>query len=275
VPGPTDIARSTALYGRSAVRIARRRRRLGSEERLVFVVGSPRSGTTFTGRALGSLPGFVDLDEVQPWKAAIPGLLAEPDDAAARRLRTILQRVRTLGLAGGLRGVEQTPETSFVLPAALRAYPDALAVHVVRDGRDVATSLLERGWLNAARTGADDADLPFGPHPRFWVEPGREQAFSEVSDATRAAWAWRRYVTAASAVPDRTVVVRYENLVSDPAAAAAPVAARLEVDPELVTTAFARAHDTSVGRWRRDLTPEQLADVEREAKDVLAGLGYA
>jgi hypothetical protein len=92
VPGPTDIARSTALYGRSAVRIARRRRRLGSEERLVFVVGSPRSGTTFTGRALGSLPGFVDLDEVQPWKAAIPGLLAEPDDAAARRLRTILQR---------------------------------------------------------------------------------------------------------------------------------------------------------------------------------------
>jgi hypothetical protein len=135
VPGPTDIARSTALYGRSAVRIARRRRRLGSEERLVFVVGSPRSGTTFTGRALGSLPGFVDLDEVQPWKAAIPGLLAEPDDAAARRLRTILQRVRTLGLAGGLRGVEQTPETSFVLPAALHAYPPALADHVVGNGR--------------------------------------------------------------------------------------------------------------------------------------------
>ena len=43
----------------------------------MFVVGSPRSGTTFTGRALGSLPGFVDLDEVQPWKAAIPELLGE------------------------------------------------------------------------------------------------------------------------------------------------------------------------------------------------------
>jgi hypothetical protein len=275
VPSPTDIARSAALYGRSAVRIARRRRKLGSEERLVFVVGSPRSGTTFTGSALGSLPGFVDLDEVQPWKAAIPGLLGEPDDVVAPRLRQILQRVRTLGLAGGLRGVEQTPETSFVLPAALRAYPDALAVHVVRDGRDVATSLLERGWLSAERTGADDARLPFGPYARFWVEPGREQEFSEVSDATRAAWAWRRYVTAASAVPDRTVVVRYEELVRDPAAAAAPVAARLEVDPELVTAAFSRAHDTSAGRWRRDLTPEQLADVEREAGEALAELGYA
>ncbi len=275
MPSPTDIARTTALYGRSAVRIARRRRKLGSEERLVFVVGSPRSGTTFTGRALGSLPGFVDLDEVQPWKAAIPGLLGQPDDVVARRLRQILQRVRTLGLAGGLRGVEQTPETSFVLAAALRAYPDALAVHVVRDGRDVATSLLERGWLSAERTGADDARLPFGPYARFWVEPGREQEFSEVSDATRAAWAWRRYVTAASAVPERTAVVRYEQLVSNPAAAAAPVAERLDADPGLVTAVFAEAHDTSAGRWRRDLTPEQLADVEREAGDALAALGYA
>ena len=275
MPSPSDIARSTALYGRSAVRIARRRRKLGSEERLVFVVGSPRSGTTFTGRALGSLPGFVDLDEVQPWKAAIPGLLGQPEEVVARRLRHILQRVRTLGLAGGLRGVEQTPETSFVLAAALRAYPDALAVHVVRDGRDVATSLLERGWLSAERAGADDAGLPFGPYPRFWVEPGREQEFSEVSDATRAAWAWRRYVTAAGAVPARTAVVRYEQLVSDPAAAAAPVAERLGADAELVTAAFARAHDTSAGRWRRDLTPEQLADVEREAADALAALGYA
>jgi hypothetical protein len=275
VPSPTDIARTTALYGRSAVRIARRRRKLGSEERLVFVVGSPRSGTSFTGHALGSLPGFVDLDEVQPWKAAIPGLLGQPDDVVAQRLRHILQRVRTLGLAGGLRGVEQTPETSFVLAAALRAYPDALAVHVVRDGRDVATSLLERGWLSAERTGADDARLPFGPYARFWVEPGREQEFSEVSDATRAAWAWRRYVTAASAVPERTAVVRYEQLVSNPAAAAAPVAERLDADPGLVTAVFAEAHDTSAGRWRRDLTPEQLADVEREAGDALAALGYA
>jgi sulfotransferase family protein len=275
VPSPSDIARSTALYGRSAVRIARRRRKLGSEERLVFVVGSPRSGTTFTGRALGSLPGFVDLDEVQPWKAAIPGLLGQPEEVVARRLRHILQRVRTLGLAGGLRGVEQTPETSFVLVAALRAYPDALAVHVVRDGRDVATSLLERGWLSAERTGADDAGLAFGPYARFWVEPGREQEFSQVSDATRAAWAWRRYVTAAGAVPERTAIVRYEQLVSDPAAAAAPVAERLGTDPELVRAAFARAHDASAGRWRRDLTPEQLADVEREAGDALAALGYA
>ena len=269
-----EIGVSSALYARSALRVVRRRRRLGNEERLVFVVGSPRSGTTFTGRALGSLPGFVDLDEVQPWKAAIPELIGRPDEEIAPTLRRILQRVRTLALARGLRGVEQTPETGFVLGAALRAYPAAVAVHVVRDGRDVATSLLERGWLSAERTGADDARLPFGAYARFWVEPGREKEFTQVSDATRAAWAWRRYVTAADAVPERTVRLRYEQLVTDPAAAAAPVAARLGVRADLVARAFAEAHDTSAGRWRRDLTPEQLADVEREAGGALVALGY-
>jgi hypothetical protein len=266
---------AAVLYGRSALRVARRGRRPGHEERLVFVVGSPRSGTTITASLLGSLPGFVDLDEVQPWKAAIPSLMESPVDEAAGRLRTILERVRRLGLAGGLRGVEQTPETSFVLAAALQAYPSATAVHVIRDGRDVVTSLLERGWLNAARTGEDDARLAYGPHPRFWVEPERRDEFTEVSDATRAAWAWRRYVTAAGAVPERTVEVRYEQLASDPAAAALPVAEALGVDHEKVAGRFARAHDRSAGRWRRDLSTDELADVEREAGEALAALGYA
>ncbi len=272
--GPRAIAASAALYGRSALRIARRRRRLGSEERLVFVVGSPRSGTTFTGRSLGSLPGFVDLDEVQPWKAAIPELLHEPEELVAARLRGILERVRLLGLARGLRGVEQTPETSFVLGAALRAYPEAVAVHVVRDARDVVTSLLERGWLSAERQGADDARLAFGPYARFWVEPGREAEFEQVSDARRAAWAWRRYVTAAAAAPERTVELRYERLVADPRGAAEPVAERLRVAVEPVADAFAAVHDRSAGRWRRDLTAEQLADVEDEAGEALERLGY-
>ncbi len=240
----------------------------------MFVIGSPRSGTTFTASALGSLSGFVDLDEVQPWKAAIPALLEGGEEEVARELRRILERVRFLGLARGLRGVEQTPETAFVLGAALRAYPQALAVHVVRDGRDVATSLLERGWLNADRDGADDARLAFGPYARSWVERGREEEFTKVSDATRCAWAWRRYVTAAQTMPERTVTLRYEDLVADPAAAAVPVAERLGVPIDEVAAVLSRVHDRSIGRWRRDLTADQLEDVEREAGDALRALGY-
>ena len=270
------LARTARAYAASSVRIARRGglRPLGREERLVFVVGSPRSGTTFTGRALGSQHGFVDLDEVTPLKAALPRLAASSPEQAGPQLRRIVERVRTLGLVRGLRGVEQTPETSFVLRAALGAYPQAIAVHVIRDGRDVVCSLLERGWLRSDRGGGDDARQAYGAHARFWVEPERRVEFERASEARRAAWAWRRYVTAAQCVPERTVELRYEALVENPHAEADRIAAALGAEAEPLRRAFAEVHGSSVGRWRRDMTAEQIAEVEAEAGGLLAQLGY-
>jgi hypothetical protein len=270
------LARTARAYAASSVRIARRGglRPLGREERLVFVVGSPRSGTTFTGRALGSQPGFVDLDEVTPLKAALPLLAASSPEQAGPQLRRIIERVRMLGLVRGLRGVEQTPENSFVLRAALDAYPQAVAVHVIRDGRDVVCSLVERGWLRSDREGGDDARQTYGAHARFWVEPERREQFEQASETRRAAWAWRRYVTAAQAVPERTVDLRYEALVENPHAEADRLAAALGTEAEPLRRAFAEVHGSSVGRWRQDLTPEQVADVEAEAGGLLAQLGF-
>jgi hypothetical protein len=268
-----ELPLSARRYATSAVRAARRGAwARGHEERLVFVVGSPRSGTSFTGQALGSQPGFVDLDEVTPLKAAIPGLVGTPD--AGRQLRRILERVRTLGLVKGLRGVEQTPEVSYVLRDALEAYPEATAVHVIRDGRDVVCSLLERGWLRAEAAGADDARQAYGAYARFWVEPDRREEFAQVSEARRAAWAWRRYVTAAQAAPERTVELRYEALVADPAAEGERIAGALGAPAGPLQEAFSHVHDASIGRWRRDLSPEQIRDVEAEAGVLLAELGY-
>jgi hypothetical protein len=259
-------------YAAASVRLASRARGRGllrgGEERLVFVIGCPRSGTTFTGAALGSLRGFVDLDEVTPLKAALPRLAALPTDEAAVELRTILERVRLLGLARGLRGVEQTPETAFVIGAALRAYPRAAAVHVVRDGRDVVCSLLERGWFRAGHEGADDAGHPYGAQPRFWVESERREEFARVSEARRAAWAWRRYVGAARA--GANVEVRYESLRES----AGELARVLEVGDAEIVRALAPFRADSIGRWRNELSSEQLADVEAEAGDLLESLGY-
>ena len=276
-----QAAWAASAYGRTAVRVAVRgttesRRRRPLEERLVFVVGSPRSGTSFTAGAIGDLPTFVDLGEVPVLKAAIPDLVGQPEEEQAREIRQVLQRVRSLAFVRRLRGVEQTPETGFVLPAALDAFPSAMAVHVVRDGRDVVCSLLERGWLSARRSDeSDDANLSYGVHPRFWVEPERREEFAHVSDARRAAWAWRRYVTAARSVPERTVELRYEEVASDPGDATESLAHALGVGSGELASAFSGAHANSVGRWRRDLTPEQLADVEAEAGELLAELGYA
>jgi hypothetical protein len=243
----------------------------GGEERLVFVVGSPRSGTTFLAGAIGAVPGFADLTEVTPLKAAIPELAGLAEVEAARRIRAILERVRGLTLVRGVRGVEQTPETAFVLAAALRAYPEGRAVHVVRDGRDVVCSLLERGWLSAGRRGGDDARLPYGAEVRFWVPAEERDDFAHASDAARAAWAWRSYVSAARSVDERVLELRYEAL----SEAAPRLADCLAVEPSPLAAALSRFHDRSIGRFRRDLTPEQLADVERVAGPVLRELGYA
>jgi hypothetical protein len=265
----------------TAARVARRGLRAGqrlpsahAEERLAFVFGSPRSGTTFTGGAIGSQPGWVDLGEVPLLKAAVPRLAELPVEEQAAGVRRILERVRALALVRGLRAVEQNPETAYVLAGALRAYPEATAVHVIRDGRDVVCSLLERGWLGP-RQGADDAKQVYGAYARFWVEPERREEFERVSETRRAAWAWRRYVTAARAVPERTVELRYEALAADPFAEGERLAAALDTPPEPLRRAFADVHDESLGRWRRDLTAEQLRDVEAEAGELLAELGYA
>jgi len=275
------VLATATLYGTAGARVLGRSRRWNDprprprDDRLVFVVGSPRSGTTFLGQTLGSQPGLLDLDEVQPLKAAIPSLVALPEGEAAKRFRRTLELVRRLGLATHLRGVEQTPETSFVLRAALLAYPRARAVHMLRDGRDVVCSLLERGWLSAGRAGTDDANHAYGPQPRFWVEPERRDEFGRVSDARRAAWAWRRYVEAVRAVEDgRVLELRYEDVAADPERAADVLAAHLGVVTKPLADALAAAHGRSVARWERELDDEQVADVHAEAGPLLRELGY-
>jgi hypothetical protein len=274
-----DAIRQAGLYGRTVARVAQRgfRERGGdpalATERVVFVVGSPRSGTTFLAGAVGSQPGFVDLGEVRPVKANIARWAALPEGDAAAELRSTLERIRLLSFVRDLRPVEQTPELSFVVRAAVRAYPQATVVHIIRDGRDVVCSLLEKGWLRE-REGRDDVGHPYGPHSRSWVEPERREEFTGAREATRAAWAWRRYVTAARAVPAHTFEIRYEEIAADPPAAAERIAHRLETDPAPLARALGAVHSRSVGRWRQDLAPEQVEDVEREAGPLLRELGY-
>jgi hypothetical protein len=275
----SGIIEGTANQLRVAKRLTLRRgaswtERFGRlDERLVFVVGSPRSGTTFLAGAIGSLPGFQDLGEVAPIKAAVPELAnAEPAHAAAR-LRRILRLSRRVGLVGAVRAVEQTPEMAFVVRAIPLAYPSARVVHIVRDGRDVACSLLEKPWLRPGRSGVDDAGVPYGAYARFWVEPERRQEFESAGEARRAAWVWRSYVSAARAAPG-AIEIRYEEMTADPASVAKALARRLDAPAEPLAEALARAHGESVGRYRVDLTAAQLTDVEDEAGALLADLGY-
>lgn len=277
--------RAVGRYGVSPSRVLR-----GLDGRAVFVVGSPRSGTTFTAGALGRVPGFADLGEVPLLKARIPHLRAAPAAEAAREVRRILDRTQRFGTVAGLRPIEQGPESTFVMPHLGTAYPDARFLLLVRDGRDVASSLIERGWLRdggpgvAARatgTTADDAGNPYGDYVRFWVEPERAEEFATVSEARRAGWAWRRYTDealahAATLGGRRVLVIRYEHLVSRPYDVADEIIEHLDAPDgrAALRAALDGAHARSTSRWRRDLAPAQVADVEAEAGLLLSRLGY-
>jgi hypothetical protein len=271
--------RSAGLQLRAVPRLMRRgrgplRARLGPlDERIVFVLGSPRSGTTFLASSIGSLPGFVDLGELTPHKASIPELAGLPPEEAAPRIRRLLDVTRRLGLVAGLRAVEQTPENVFVAEALRLAFPAARFVHIVRDGRDVVCSLLDRGWLSAGRGGGDDAGLPYGTAPRFWVELERAAEFPRASDARRAAWAWRRYVGTARGI-EGALEVRYELLVEKPAEVAGEIARFLDAPAEPLTGTLGAARTASVGRYRRELDPDRLKEVEEECGELLRELGY-
>ena len=53
------------------------------------------------------------------------------------------------------------------------------------------------------------------------------------------------------------------------------LAPRLAAPVAPLAEALTRAHGSSVGRYERDLSAEQLADVEAEAGPLLRELGYA
>jgi hypothetical protein len=104
------------------------------------------------------------------------------------------------------------------------------------------------------------------------VEPERREEFSQVSDARRCAWAWRRYVEAvqSAAAGDRLLDVRYEDFAS----IADRLAAFLDANADATHRALDRFRGASIGRWKTELTPEQVADVEAEAGPLLHELGY-
>jgi hypothetical protein len=256
--------------------------------RPVFVVGAPRSGTTFLGSRLGLAGGFSYHFEPRLTKAVARHVHdgTWPERTAAAVFRANHRALLLAGLHGGLRFAEKNPENCFILPFLDRAFPGSVYVHIVRDGRDAAVSLAEKPWLAAAEAGSGRrgrGGQRWGPYPRFWVEPARRAEFAAVSDVERAAWCWRRFTGAAleglAGLPaDRVLTVRYEEMVTAPSATARELADFLGVpggDRTALERAFAAADPGSVGRWRQRLDATGRADVRRQAGPLLDRLGYA
>jgi hypothetical protein len=277
-----DRSRDPALRKRPSVRALDPRLL-----RPIFIIGAPRSGTTFLGSCLGRMPEVSYHFEPRLTKAAARCVYdgSWSERHCARVFRTFYSTMLLAGLHGGCRFAEKNPENGFVVPFLDRAMPGAQFIHIIRDGRDAATSHAEQPWLNAASAGSGKSGRggqTWGPAARWWVEPDRQEEFSQVPDIVRSAWCWRRFTEAsldglATLSPERTIEVRYESVVSDPMGTADLLAEFLGTTPAghgALREGLALAKPRSVGRWRKALDESQVNDVEREIGPLLAKLGY-
>jgi hypothetical protein len=245
---------------------------------MVFVVGARRSGTNWVQRVLAAHPDVVAVtSETSLFSHGLSAVRERFHHAAIGSPRSGATHMDASALADALRTfcdsvflhissaldpaaeriIERTPDHVRHLPLISEVYPDAWIIHVVRDGRDVARSLLSQSW---------------GP--------------GSMADA---ATEWRTAIEAArAAAPElaRYREVRYEELIADPARGIRDLWAwlGLSVDEAAISAASiesgvafnvdAADRVVEVGKWQRTLTPGQLADFNAVAADTLALLGY-
>jgi hypothetical protein len=202
------------------------------------------------------------------WQIRRPVLEASFRDDPPRTYTDAIRRLYGLWAAqrDRPRFADKTPDHVLRIGALTALFPDARVVHVVRDGRDVAASFLELGWVDSIEKAA--------LHWRHRVLTGRQ---------------------AGALLPtSRYLEVRYEDLVERPEPTLRGLAAALDLDFEpamlrhekaaaalLRTEAFPH-HNRYVTRplrpglrdWRRDLPVPAVERFEALAGDALSELGY-
>ena len=170
---------------------------------------------------------------------------------------------------GKPRWGDKTPLYMQHLPLLERLFPDALWVHLVRDGRDAALSFLA---------------LPPGFSGKTWAQPRTVAQF-----AAR----WKVEIDAARALGRRAggryLELRYEDLVADPARELGRVCEFASLPWELAMVEYAGNVDVSnlpqhqrlaqpptanARDWRTEMAAADACAFEGVAGDALAASGY-
>ena len=268
----------------------------------LFVVGCPRSGTTWLQLLLSKHPSVATAPETQifayyldhfrrQWReehegdtaqlqgrAGLSRLLSQEDFEALCKLNasTVLEKIAQKR-PGATIVMEKSPRHALQAEFIRRHFPDARFLHVVRDPRDTVTSLMAAG--------------------RSW---GRSWAPRNAIEGARM---WKEHVLAARrlAGDERYREVRYERLKAAPveelqailawlqlpatraeceeAVAACELSklresdtSRLPVPGEKPLKAFFRSG--SAGGWREDLARSDVRIVEHVCAALMDELGY-
>jgi hypothetical protein len=261
---------------------------LPSLHRPVFLVGAARSGTTFLGEVLGSLPEISYHHEPVATKAAARYVHDGrwPEWRSRAFVRMVYRWLLRVELDGGRRFAEKTPWNTFLLPFLARTFPDLQVIHIIRDGRDVAASHIRKPWLRAdsAMSGArEPGGYLYGPWAQWWVPSADRSAFQTGPDVLRMSMAWRLFTEAAlrdgpALGPERYLELRYEDLVRDPATEGVRILDFLGIDRSasraIAMTAVRKADPGSVGAWRQAFDEPTLDTLLADSGPLLGRLGY-
>jgi len=147
-------------------------------------------------------------------------------------------------------------------------FPDALFVHLVRDGRAVARSILDR------REHHDGLGAWWGSRPPGWHE------LLDRPPAEQAALQWRLCIehtraAAAKLGPGRYLEIRYEDFCDAPAETLQTVSGFCGLRwPTGLLEELVRDVRSQNFKWRERLSSEEIAAVEGVAGELLAELRY-
>jgi hypothetical protein len=282
------------------------------EDRLVWIMGSSRSGSTWLLRMLAELDGAVPIDDphighhLGVWRP-IPLAWAAGEETPelttldevkrdkesyvfseryADTWRPLLRDLimgRFAAQAGDRTGPVFVKEPgSQAAELILSLFPKSRLVFLLRDGRDVVDS-----WLSAYQGDSwaqDEGAFPLAPE-------GRESFIRWQASV----WSYRtRAVSRAFGQhdPARRVLVRYEDLREDPVRQLGRICEAIGKSPDYERLAsIAEAHDfdhvpsekkgdtheirlASPGGWRRNLSPAEQRIVMDVLSDTLISLGY-
>jgi Sulfotransferase family len=181
----------------------------------IFIIGAPRSGTSALAWSLAHHPDFWTSQETEFLGALFGGADTKAYEAGSSSGRdwfgthdcSLSEFRQFLGLgmnalltsrAAGKRWIDQTPGYTLYAEVLAEAFPAAVFLHIVRDGRAVIRSMLNfRSILTRG------SDVP------YWAE-SFEMALRTWLDFVRASL---EHVTRH---PDRAMTVRNEDLARDP-----------------------------------------------------------
>jgi len=183
-------------------------------------------------------------------------------------LRTVMEAIARK--QGVHRWAESTPLHLLYLPLIKKVIPDALVIHIIRDGRDVAASLHRIGWIR----------------PLAW---DRARAFL----VPAIFWRWivtkgRRY---GQALQGDYMEVHYEDLVQNPRETLARIGKFIDHDLDydrIQQVALGSVHNpnssfrgdgketeaSTIGRWKLMFNAGEVRDIESSMGNLLVETGY-